>query len=312
MPRPRFHAVAALTALFVCALIAAGCGDDDDETTTTTSAGESARAVGRRGRQVVQRRGAAARRRCGNRSRERVHFRRQHGQAGPSSAASRHRGALEGRELLQERRRPAPVGPGSGRALEALRRDRQRRVGPRCVRARSMRLWWSAPRSGVPAGLHRAAADSGSTSAVSRARPGPLPRPPPAAPHRGPRAPLRSGRALRTVRRPSDGASVISLVRHEDCEQSQLGSNASFSVSADSSSLRGSLPSITRLCPAPNRPGGPGVKHPQAPTKHPAQVVEVHAQDTSANAKRPQSSKPAYLTDRLAPSHNGQGWPLSR
>ena len=42
MPRPRFHAVAALTALFVCALIAAGCGDDDDETTTTTSAGESA------------------------------------------------------------------------------------------------------------------------------------------------------------------------------------------------------------------------------------------------------------------------------
>jgi hypothetical protein len=38
----RFHAIAALTALFVCALIAAGCGDDDDETTTTTSAGESA------------------------------------------------------------------------------------------------------------------------------------------------------------------------------------------------------------------------------------------------------------------------------
>ena len=38
----RFHAIAALTALFVGALIAAGCGDGDDETTTTTSAGESA------------------------------------------------------------------------------------------------------------------------------------------------------------------------------------------------------------------------------------------------------------------------------
>ena len=38
----RFHAIAALTALFVCALIAAGCGDDDDETTTTTSVGENA------------------------------------------------------------------------------------------------------------------------------------------------------------------------------------------------------------------------------------------------------------------------------
>jgi hypothetical protein len=38
----RFYAIAALTALFVCALIAAGCGDDDDETTTTTSVGENA------------------------------------------------------------------------------------------------------------------------------------------------------------------------------------------------------------------------------------------------------------------------------
>ncbi len=38
----RFYALAALTALFVCALIAAGCGDDDDET-TTTSAGENAK-----------------------------------------------------------------------------------------------------------------------------------------------------------------------------------------------------------------------------------------------------------------------------
>ena len=37
----RFSAITALTALFVCALIAAGCGDDD-ETTTTPSAGESA------------------------------------------------------------------------------------------------------------------------------------------------------------------------------------------------------------------------------------------------------------------------------
>ena len=37
-----FYAIAALTALFVCALIAAGCGDDDDETTTTTSVGENA------------------------------------------------------------------------------------------------------------------------------------------------------------------------------------------------------------------------------------------------------------------------------
>ena len=39
----RFYAIAALTALFACALIAAGCGDDDDETTTTTSAGENAK-----------------------------------------------------------------------------------------------------------------------------------------------------------------------------------------------------------------------------------------------------------------------------
>jgi hypothetical protein len=37
----RFHAIA-LTALFVCALIAAGCGDDDDETTTTTAPAASA------------------------------------------------------------------------------------------------------------------------------------------------------------------------------------------------------------------------------------------------------------------------------
>ena len=35
----RSHAVAALTALVVCALVAAGCGDDE---TTTTSAGENA------------------------------------------------------------------------------------------------------------------------------------------------------------------------------------------------------------------------------------------------------------------------------
>ena len=36
----RSYAAAALTALFACALIAAGCGDDD-ETTTTTSGGEN-------------------------------------------------------------------------------------------------------------------------------------------------------------------------------------------------------------------------------------------------------------------------------
>ena len=42
MPRHRFHAIAALMALFVCALIAAGCGGDDDETTTTTSPEASA------------------------------------------------------------------------------------------------------------------------------------------------------------------------------------------------------------------------------------------------------------------------------
>ncbi len=35
----RFHAIATLTALFVCALVAAGCGDDE---TTTTSVGENA------------------------------------------------------------------------------------------------------------------------------------------------------------------------------------------------------------------------------------------------------------------------------
>ena len=45
----RWYAVPALTALFVCALIAAGCGDDDETTTspeatttTTTSAGNAA------------------------------------------------------------------------------------------------------------------------------------------------------------------------------------------------------------------------------------------------------------------------------
>ena len=37
----RSYAAAALTALFACALIAAGCGDDE-ETTTTTSVGENA------------------------------------------------------------------------------------------------------------------------------------------------------------------------------------------------------------------------------------------------------------------------------
>ena len=42
MEKHGFHASVALTALFVCALIAAGCGGDDDETTTTTSPGESA------------------------------------------------------------------------------------------------------------------------------------------------------------------------------------------------------------------------------------------------------------------------------
>jgi hypothetical protein len=40
--RGRFHTIA-FTALFVCALIAAGCGgDDDDETTTTTPPAASA------------------------------------------------------------------------------------------------------------------------------------------------------------------------------------------------------------------------------------------------------------------------------
>ena len=42
MRRHRFHAMAVLTALSACALIAAGCGGDDDETTTTTSAGAAA------------------------------------------------------------------------------------------------------------------------------------------------------------------------------------------------------------------------------------------------------------------------------
>ena len=37
---PRFYGMATLAALFVCALIAAGCGDD--ETTTTSSVGENA------------------------------------------------------------------------------------------------------------------------------------------------------------------------------------------------------------------------------------------------------------------------------
>jgi len=40
-----FHATAVLTALFACALIAAGCGDDDDEATTTTSPDASAEQV---------------------------------------------------------------------------------------------------------------------------------------------------------------------------------------------------------------------------------------------------------------------------
>jgi hypothetical protein len=42
MRRHHFHAIAALMALSVCALIAAGCGGDDDETTTTTSPEASA------------------------------------------------------------------------------------------------------------------------------------------------------------------------------------------------------------------------------------------------------------------------------
>jgi hypothetical protein len=42
MRRPRFHTSVALTALFACALIAAGCGGDDDETTTTTTPEASA------------------------------------------------------------------------------------------------------------------------------------------------------------------------------------------------------------------------------------------------------------------------------
>ena len=42
MPRHRFYALTALTALFACALIAAGCGGDDDDTTTTTSPEASA------------------------------------------------------------------------------------------------------------------------------------------------------------------------------------------------------------------------------------------------------------------------------
>ena len=37
-----FYASTTLATLFVCALIAGGCGDDDDETTTSTSAEQSA------------------------------------------------------------------------------------------------------------------------------------------------------------------------------------------------------------------------------------------------------------------------------
>ena len=37
----RWHAIAGLTALFVCALIAAGCGDDDDTTTATSGGGNA-------------------------------------------------------------------------------------------------------------------------------------------------------------------------------------------------------------------------------------------------------------------------------
>ena len=41
---PRFYGMATFTALFVCALVAAGCGDDE---TTTTSVSENAQqAVG--------------------------------------------------------------------------------------------------------------------------------------------------------------------------------------------------------------------------------------------------------------------------
>jgi hypothetical protein len=41
----RFYAVAGLTALLVCALIAAGCGDDDENTTTTGAATHPVRTV---------------------------------------------------------------------------------------------------------------------------------------------------------------------------------------------------------------------------------------------------------------------------
>ena len=41
MQGPRWQAIAGITAVLVCGLIAAGCGDDD-ETTTTTSGGSGA------------------------------------------------------------------------------------------------------------------------------------------------------------------------------------------------------------------------------------------------------------------------------
>ena len=78
----RFYAIAALTALFVCALIAAGCGDDDDETTTTTSAGENAQqtvdAAVTSCTDEAQQLGGAA----GNRSGRRLHRGRHRGQSG--------------------------------------------------------------------------------------------------------------------------------------------------------------------------------------------------------------------------------------
>ncbi len=139
----RFYAIAALTALLACALIAAGCGDDDDETTTTTSAGESAQqsvdeAVTSCTDEAQQLGGAAGTALEGARTAVGA----EANQAISAGGENVQQALSKAEKLLHERAWPAPLGPGSGRALDSLRRDLKRRVvgldGERAARAREV------------------------------------------------------------------------------------------------------------------------------------------------------------------------------
>ena len=133
---PRFYAMATLAALFVCALIAAGCGDD--ETTTTSSVGENAQqtvdeAVTSCTDEAQQLGGAA-----GTALEGACTSVGDRGESGHQRGRRERRaGALRRREDLQELGEPAPIRPGAGRAHSALRRNLGCRVDarPRLARA---------------------------------------------------------------------------------------------------------------------------------------------------------------------------------